>query len=158
MKTNEICDHGWIPAANGQVPRRLRRTVIKEELVAVTGDPMSAAVLNYFIECTEYARRIDEHIEAEKSLLNEWAREDFCIEPTEGWVRRGAKDLARDLMIGSDRTTRSYAATCIRLGLIEERRNPHNKFDGTKQYRVDFDELRRQLRVKGFVLGDYAAG
>lgn len=132
-------------------PHKLKRAVIKEELVAITGDFMSALVLNQFIYWTERTRDIDAYIAEEK------ARDpNAVIEPTSGWIYKKADELAGELMVDVAHTTmRRYLKGLVDRGFLEQRHNPKHTWDRTWQYRVNMLEVQRQLLDHGFSLEGY---
>ena len=66
-------------------PEPLRRAVIKEELVGLTGDFVKAVLLNQFIYWSERVRDFDKFIAEEKRRM-EAIGEDVGIEKQNGWI------------------------------------------------------------------------
>ena len=65
--------------------RRLKRVVIKEELVELTGDFTKAVILNQFIYWSERTRDFDSFIKEEKKRLSK-NKEESKIEKQHGWI------------------------------------------------------------------------
>ena len=135
--------------------RKLKRVVIKEELVAVTGDFMLAIILNQFLYWTERAKDFDKMLIEEKAIAE---REGIDLKtPLKcGWVYKKAEELIEETMLGISQTgMRSKIKTLIKMGFLSERNNPNYKWDHTKQYRVNFHILKRELEKQGYNLQGY---
>ncbi|RKL68066.1 hypothetical protein CR203_06100 [Salipaludibacillus neizhouensis] len=131
--------------------RGFKRSVIKEELVRLTGDYKSAIVLNQIIYWSEYNRDFDKFITAEKK----W-NEDSDMELTQGWFFKTAKELAEDTLINTDPSSiRRYVKKLVDAGWVEERNNPKMKWDHTKQYRVNLVKIQKDLTQMGLYLEGY---
>ena len=125
----------------------LKRVVIKEELVELTGDFRPALILNQFIYWIERMYDTDKYIleEKERALKHE-------IE-SKGWVYKTAEELNDELMIGmSVPTIRKYIKQLVEKGYLIQRRNPKYKWDKTMQYRVDLYKVQLDLGKMGYVL------
>ena len=70
-------------------PRHMKRVVLKEELVILTGDALTALVLNQFIYWSERIKDVDKYIREEKQRNPE-----VSISPTYGWIYKNAEELA----------------------------------------------------------------
>lgn len=133
-------------------PHKLKRVTVKEELVALTGNYISALMLNQFIYWSERTKDADEYIEEEKTRNPE-----TDIELLHGWVYKKADQLNEELMLDLSATTiRRYIVKLIDSSLLRERHNPKQKYDRTLQYRPDILEIQRQLHVLGYALEGYA--
>ncbi len=136
-------------------PQKLKRVVIKEELVELTGDFKYALILNQFIYWTERRRDFDKFIEEEKKRARA-AGKDLKINKTGGWVYKSSEDLAEELMLGKSKTTLSrYVKELEEMGYLESRQNPEYKWDKTKQYRVNLIKINRDLLKLGYHLEGY---
>ena len=136
-------------------PKPLKRAVIKEELVVLTGDFMEALVLNQFIYWTsrvrDYDKMLREEIEAARlgGIVGEFPLRH-------GWIYKKAEELGEELMIGkSDRTIRRVLAHLLQRGWLCERNNPDHGWDKTKQYRVNLALVQRDLAALGYALDGY---
>ena len=136
-------------------PRRLKRVVIKEELVELTGDFKYALILNQFIYWTERRRDFDRFIEEEKKRAKTEGKE-LNISKTGGWVYKSTDNLAEELMLGKSKSTLSrYVKELEEMGYLESRQNPEYKWDKTKQYRVNLIKINRDLLELGYHLEGY---
>ena len=136
-----------------QILNKLKRAVIKEELVELTGDYKLAIVLNQFLYWTE-------RVGAKR--YNKWKEEETnrtTNNPNEldgGWIYKSASELVEEIMIGvSDSTARRYAKELIEQGYLMERDNPKYKWDNTKQYRVNLINIVNELDKLGYHLEGY---
>ena len=130
----------------------LKRVVIKEELVELTGDFRAALILNQFIYWIGKMYDTDKYIleEKERALKHDTS---VSIEETNGWVYKTAEDLNEELMVGMSKATiRKYIKQLIDMGYIHERRNPKYKWDKTMQYRVDLYKVQLDLAKLGYAL------
>ena len=130
----------------------LKRVVIKEELVELTGDFRPALILNQFIYWIERMYDTDKYIleEKERALKHEI---EVSIDESKGWVYKTAEELNEELMIGmSVPTIRKYIKQLVEKGYLIQRRNPKYKWDKTMQYRVDLYKVQLDLGKLGYVL------
>jgi len=139
-----------------QQPRKLKRLVIKEEFLQLTGDYISAIILHQFLYWSNYV------YEADKLALAQWekekagGRETKKPEMRNGWVWKSAKEMNEELLeIASDKTIERRIKGLIELGVLETRKNPNNQWDKTLQYRVLIPELQRKLQELGYALEGY---
>lgn len=132
--------------------RRLKRAVIKEEFVDLTGNHIAALILNQMLYWTE---RVDDF---DKFLLETQLRQrNIDIELQSGWIYKNAKELSEELMIGlSHQSIRRYMQSLIDAGYLQERNNPINGWDRTMQYRVDIVAIIKALDKLGYTLEGYA--
>ncbi len=135
--------------------RKLKRAIIKEEFVAITGDYIEAIILNQFIYWSERVSDFDKFIEQE----NERARRHGMSESdlTHGWIYKTCAELSEETMLMlSDQSMRRHIQCLTEKGFISERTNPKYKWDRTKQYRVNVVEIAKALSEKGYTLDGYA--
>lgn len=133
----------------------LKRAVIKEELVELTGDMTKAVLLNQFIYWSERIRDFDKFIdeEVERMKNNE---QDPEIEKQYGWIYKTAEELSEETMLGvTPRTVRRHLSELVESEWLEERRNPKYKWDRTLQYRVDIKKIQSDLLEIGYFLEGY---
>lgn len=134
--------------------KKLKRAVIKEEYIAITGDFQKAVILNQFIYWSERVSDFDEFIRQENNRATQHGFEEQ--ELTNGWIYKTAEELSEETMLGlSSASMRSHIKALIDLGFISERNNPKYKWDRTKQYRVDLVAITKALMNEGFVLEGY---
>lgn len=133
----------------------LKRVVIKEELVELTGDFRSAIILNQFIYWTERMKDTDRYIEEE---IERASKEDIKIDMDKsyGWIYKTTDELNEEVMLGmSAATIRKYIKQLIDAGYLKERKNPKYKWDKTMQYRVDIYKVQLELAKLGYALEGY---
>lgn len=133
----------------------LKRVVIKEELVELTGDFRSAIILNQFIYWTERMKDTDRYIEEE---IERASKEDIKIDMDKsyGWIYKATDELNEEVMLGmSAATIRKYIKQLIDAGYLKERKNPKYKWDKTMQYRVDIYKVQLELAKLGYALEGY---
>ena len=133
----------------------LKRVVIKEELVELTGDYRPAIILNQFIYWTERMKDTDKYIqeETERALKEDI---EINIESSKGWIYKTSEELNEEIMLNmSNATIRKYIKQLIEKGYIQERRNPKYKWDKTMQYRVDIYKIQLDLAKLGYALEGY---
>ena len=136
-------------------PKKLKRVVIKEELVDLTGDFEKAIILNQFIYWSERRKDFDKFISEEQERARTEGK-DLNISKTNGWVYKSMEELAEEIMLGKSRSTISrHLKELIDAGYIESRSNPEYKWDNTKQYRVNLVKINRDLLELGYHLEGY---
>lgn len=133
---------------------KLKRVVIKEEMVALTGDWLSALILNQFLYWSERVRDFDKFIKEEKARANDEVKIE--IELQHGWIYKTADELGSELMVGvSSSTIRRRIKELVSAGWLNERRNPIYKWDRTLQYRPDIRKITLDLQAIGYALAGY---
>lgn len=135
--------------------KKLKRVVIKEELVELTGDYRPAIILNQMLYWTERMFDTDNYIREEKTrALNNDA--EINITESKGWIYKTAEDLNEELMVGmSTPTIRKYIKQLVEKGYLIQRKNPKYKWDKTLQYRVDLYKIQLDLGKLGYALEGY---
>lgn len=133
---------------------KLKRAVIKEEYIAITGGFEKAVILNQFIYWAERVSDFDKFIQQENARAVQcgYDEQDF----TNGWIYKTAEELSSETMLNlSDATIRTHIKALIQLGFINERNNPKYKWDRTKQYRVNLVAIAQALYEKGYPFENY---
>lgn len=134
--------------------KKLKRAVIKEELVALTGNYVSAIILNQLIYWTERMADVDEYIKQENERAALYGKD--TQELTHGWIYKKAEQLADETMLNmSGNTFRKYLKDLESAGFIKSRCNPVYCWDRTLQYRVDIVNVIKQLNQIGYQLEGY---
>ena len=135
--------------------KKLKRVVIKEELVELTGDYRPAIILNQMLYWTERMFDTDNYIREEKTrALNNDT--EINIMESKGWIYKTAEDLNEELMVGmSTPTIRKYIKQLVEQGYLAQRKNPKYKWDKTIQYRVDLYKIQLDLGKLGYALEGY---
>lgn len=133
---------------------RLKRAVIKEEYIAITGDFQKAVILNQFIYWSERVRDFDDFIRQENKRATEHGLDEQDL--TNGWIYKTAEELSEETMLGlSSASMRSHIKALIEKGFVSERNNPKYKWDRTKQYRVNLVEIANALMSEGYAFEGY---
>lgn len=133
---------------------KIKKAVIREDLLSITGNYKEAIILNQFIYWSERVSDADKFIKIE----NEIARKNG--EPERellyGWIYKTAEQLADEIMLGlSSSQIRKYIAKLVDYGYIYRRTNPKYKWDRTFQYRVNLVNVAKALKSNGYSISDY---
>ncbi|AHM56388.1 hypothetical protein EAL2_c10900 [Peptoclostridium acidaminophilum DSM 3953] len=140
--------------------KKLKRVVIKEELVTLTGDFRLGVVLGQMIYWSEKVSDLDKYILEEKERCMKFATSDQDIpniELANGWVYKKAEELSEETMMGvQPKAMREYLKKLVDKGWLDERRNPKIKMDRILQYRVNLLKIQKDLMELGFSLDGYA--
>lgn len=135
--------------------RELRRVVIKEELVELTGDFKKAVILNQFIYWSNRIRDVDKYIKEEKERANEDGIK-LNVEESKGWIYKKADELSLETMLGLSASNISgHIKWLVENEWLHKRRNPKRAWDKTLQYRVNLVKIMKDLKVLGFSLEGY---
>lgn len=137
----------------------LKRVVIKEELVALTGNYIDAILLQQFIYWSERVRDFDKFIKQETDRAEKYDPQHTPrIKATNGWIYKTSEELSSETMIGlSPSNTRKHIKSLVEKGWISERNNPKYKWDKTLQYRLDLIKVQNNLHKLGYSLEGYKA-
>lgn len=135
--------------------KKLKRAVIKEEFVAITGDYISAIILNQFLYWSDRVNDFDRMLAEEKRIAEKDGIE-LNMQPKHGWIYKKADELIEETMIGiSANCMRTKIKLLTSKGYLLERKNPCYKWDHTKQYRVNFKKIQYDLHQQGYELDGY---
>lgn len=135
-------------------PEKYKIAVIKEELVALTGNYISAILLNQFLYWQERIKDFKDFIEEENRRRESNGENKVDLE--EGWMYKTAESLSDETMLGMSATSiRKYVTQLVDQGYLLERTNPKYKWDKTKQYRVNFVNMVDGLTKLGYQLTGY---
>jgi len=133
-------------------PKKLKRVVITQELVELTGHHIQALLLNQFIYWSKKRDDFDEFIEEEKNRMEDTPN----IEKTSGWIFKSRKELLNELMLNiSNNHLGTHLNALIENEWLNVRRNPKHKWDKTYQYRPDIIKIQNDLHELGYSLPDY---
>lgn len=131
-------------------------SIIRKELVALTGNHTHAVILNQLLYWTQRTKDFSLMLEEEKN--REIATtEGFPQEesPKYGWIYKTASDLVEETMLHVDRTTlRRYLKFLVKQKWLFERSNPQNKWNKTIQYRVNVQKIQEDLIALGLSLSE----
>jgi hypothetical protein len=135
--------------------RKLKRVVIKEELVALTGDIIEAIILNQFLYWSERVEDFDRFIMEEKERAQaNGINLNFPL--TNGWIYKKISELKDETMLtDSEKTIRRKVQNLVEKGFLQERQNPMYKWDKTLQYRVNLTYIAKKLHEIGYTLDGY---
>ncbi|KRT87054.1 MULTISPECIES: hypothetical protein [Bacillus] len=144
-------------------PRKLKRAVVKEELVALTGKPNLAMVLNQFIYWSERVKDADTFLKEEMTRIRKFTdgsvetEDDIKENLQNGWIYKKAEELIDETMLECSSTTMErICKTLVENGWLKRRRNPKFKWDKTWQYRVDLQLIQKDLHKLGYSLEGYS--
>jgi len=134
--------------------QKLKRAVIKEEFVALTGNCERAVILNQFDYWSHRTDDIDAYIEEEIARQqNPEAINILEKAKTNGWIYKSTKELLEEIMLSiSQKTARRHLITLVEHGWLQERDNPDNKWDKRKQYRYNLAKVQKDLRDLNYPL------
>lgn len=134
-------------------PKRLKRVVIKEELVALTGHYICALALQQFLYWSERTGDYDDFMHEEKER-----NPDAELNLTHGWIYKSIEELHDELMLGkslSPRTLSRRLEEVVDKGFLSVRKNPKFKWDHKLQYRPDIHKIQTELQKIGYALDNY---
>ena len=135
--------------------RKLKRVVVKEELIAITGDYFAAVILNQFMFWAERRKDADKFIAEEKAIALKHG-EEINMPLSHGWIYKKTEDMAEETMIPLARQTiRRHIQALVANGFLDERQNPQYRWDKTLQYRVNLNTINAALNEKGYHLEGY---
>ena len=147
---------------------KTRRAIIREEYVALTGDYVKALILNQFIYW--FDKKINFDIELRNSLNDNIADvKTYGLLVTNGWVWKSGQELAEETMLihtpkangkvrdnkkdsAARKMMREHIMVLVENGWLEERNNPRNVMDKTKQYRPNLVKIKKDLSELGYKL------
>lgn len=133
---------------------KIKKAVIREDLLAITGDFRKAIILNQFIYWSERVSDADKFIEKENEIAKSNGKEERDL--FYGWIYKTAEELSEEVMLGlSASQIRRYINDLVDLKYISKRTNPNYKWDRTLQYRVNLVNIAKSLKEKGYPLSDY---
>lgn len=137
---------------------KLKRAIIKEELVTLTGDFKKAIVLNQMIYWSERVKDFDKFIVEEETRSKLAGIETDEKELNNGWIYKKAEELAEETLMKVNKSTMSRCLDyLVKKGWLDRRRNPNPRFgyDKTYQYRVNLVQIQRDLNKLGYPLEGY---
>ena len=133
---------------------KIKKAVIREDLLSITANYKEAIILNQFIYWSERVEDADKFIKAENEIAKRNGEPEK--EPLYGWIYKAAEELADEVMLGlSASQVRKYIAKLVEYGYIQRRNNPKYRWDRTFQYKVNLVNIAKALKAKGYPLNDY---
>ena len=139
-------------------PRKLKRVVIKEELVALTGKVDYAIVLQQFIYWSERVKDVDQYLKEEIKRQRQFS--DGSIESpadikenlSKGWIYKTSEQMKEECMFEKSIATMDRIIKfLVDNKWLDRRNNPKYKWDKTYQYRVNLLQIQRDLIKFGYV-------
>lgn len=145
-------------------PRRLKRVVIKEELVELTGDFVKAVLLQQMLYWSERVQDFKQFAQEELQRAEKWGppetldgKKEFVDDMVYGWVYKTAEELSSETMLNlAANTIRRHLKELVEKGYLLQRSNPKYKWDRTLQYRVDLLKVQADLMALGYPLEGYS--
>ena len=132
-------------------PQKIKKAVIREDLVALTGNHISALILNQFLYWTDRVNDFDLFVKEELERDPESKIQLFS-----GWIYKKAEELSNELMIGATvPTIRKYIKQLVEKGYLHERNNPGDRWNKVLEYRVDIIKIQSDLFELGYPLEGY---
>ncbi|MGJ9383211.1 hypothetical protein [Salipaludibacillus sp. CF4.18] len=142
---------------------KLKRVVVKEELVGLTGKVNHAIVLNqmvYWSERVKDAKQFaDEEVKRKKEYTDQSPEEleDFALSLKSGWIYKTSDQMVEETMnVVSRKTIDRIFSSLVESGWLLRRKNPNYKWDKTYQYRVDLMKIQQDLHKLGYSLEGYS--
>ena len=125
-------------------------SLIRQELVTLTGNHSHAVVLNQLLYWTQRTKDFSSMVEEERNSSGN--QENV---PQYGWIYKTADALIKETLLQVDRTTiRRYLNFLVKEEWLFERSNPQNKWDRTTQYRVNVRKVQQGLMNFGLSLSE----
>jgi hypothetical protein len=131
---------------------------ITKELVALTGDCKSAALLRHMIHLCTIKRTFDKWMseEIERAEANGLSSGDIKADLDGGWVYKTAAELEQETYgLLSRSVAGKRLAFLVENGWLDSRNNENHKWDRTLQYRVNMLAIATDLLKMGYMLEGY---
>lgn len=133
---------------------KIKKAVIREDLLSIVGNYKEAIILNQFLYWSERVDDADKLIEKENEIARKNGEPER--EPLYGWMYKTAEELSEETMLGlSAVQMRRYIKALVDRGFVYERQNPKYKWDRTMQYRINLVAIAKALKTNGYALNDY---
>lgn len=130
--------------------RSLKVSLVREELLELTKDPLTAMLLNQLLYWSQRVTDVDLFYEEEKSPQK-------SSSPKYGWFYKTAYELCEEAMLCVTPVTfRRYLNSLRERGWVQTRINPQNKWDRTTQYRVSLSTLDKDLSLLGHAIPGFS--
>lgn len=132
--------------------------MVKEELVKLTGDVVSAIVLNQMIYWSEIIKESNSNLQKKIKAYEAVGGDttDLVNKIRDGWIWKTADDMLEEIMFSSRPTVSRKMNELVKAGFLDTRKNPNHKWDRTNQYRVNFNFIQGELNKIGYSLDGYA--
>lgn len=138
-------------------PQKLKRVVIKEEFVAITGNYVDAVLLAQLLYWSERVKDFDLFIQQE--IEADRQKDDKDTEAPKqlfGWIYKSYVELSEETMLGlSPSNIKKHLEHLIELGFVSTRQNK-NKWDRRKEYKINLLNIQKELFKLGYSLDGYS--
>jgi len=138
---------------------KLKRVVIKEELIALTGDTTKAIIMNQMVFWAGIIEDMDKSVKEEITAYRKLGNEDMVKKAEKklrgGWFYKTADEMNEEIMISTRATVDRKMKELVKAGYFSTRKNPNNKWDKKNQYRVNIQFIREELAKLGYTLDGY---
>ncbi|EKE10504.1 MAG: hypothetical protein ACD_16C00019G0002 [uncultured bacterium] len=125
--------------------------MIQGELIALTGDPRTAAILGQLLYWNQQVNDFDLYIEEERNSSSK----NHVFQ--HGWFCKSTLALMEETMLRvTIATFRRYLSFLTDREWVQTRRNSQNRWTGGRQYRVNLRKLSSDLQKKGYSLSGFA--
>src|SRR5438445_1185000 len=141
MNAVQACQDASLQKEQAKRIKEPKVVVIREEFIALTGDPLIAALLNQLAYWSQRVTNFDQYMREEKESPPK------CRSTLQyGWFYKSSVELIEETMLCvTPVTLRRYLSYLEESGWIETRENPQYKWDRTTQYRVNLRKLSYDL-------------
>jgi len=132
--------------------RKIKKAVIREDLVVLTGSMEEAVILAQLIYWIKRMKDTEKYKVEERRRLENDSADSF----KHGWIYKKAEELADEVMLGvSANTIRKYLGMIVEKDYVKRRNNPRYKWDKTLQYRVNLVKIMLDLSSLGYPIDEY---
>lgn len=132
--------------------QKIKKAIIREDLVALTGNMEEAVILGQLIYWIPHMKDADKYKLEERERLENHLADSF----NHGWIYKKAEELAEEVMLGvSANTIRKYLSKIVEKNYVKRRNNPRYKWDKTLQYRVNLVKVILDLSNLGYPINEY---
>jgi hypothetical protein len=136
--------------------RPLKRAVIKEEYIMITGDMMEAVILNQMIYWSKRVNDYDGFISEENTRRAQEDKSSSALTLLHGWIHKSAAELKDEIMSSdSPKTIMRKLDSLVKKGFLDRRNNPDHPYDRIYQYRVNFLVVIDALNKYGYPLDGF---
>lgn len=134
---------------------RLKRSIVREEIYALTLDALAARILDQFLYWSDRVDDYDQFLEEESRRATR-SGEPITANFAYGWIYKKAAELIDEIMADEgENTIRRRLQWMVSMGWLDERTNPKHTWDKTLQYRVNTIAIIEDLKILGLHLADY---
>lgn len=138
-------------------PQKLKRVVIKEEFVAITGNYVDAILLAQLLYWSERVKDFDLFIQQEAETDKHKTDREGQEKPKQlfGWIYKSYIELSEETMLGlSPSNIKKHLENLVTKGFVSTRQNK-NKWDRRKEYKINLLSIQKELFKNGYSLDGY---